>query len=318
MDSATLVVFRAKKGDLGNAPSFYRLPRLSVRICFSACPKLNPSDRADGDDDGSHRDPPPPTATALPPTSTPTVVPPTPTPTPIPVISALNALAVKTNRQRGETILLSDGKIYTSVTEYIAPDRFHFVSALDEIVVIGQRVFVRQNDVFVETSIPATNIVDFRGLERAGEGIDGIKRSGAESLNGQQVVVYEYERKMNTGDTEASIKRTMWIDVAEKFLRKMTIDGVSLGLDTKTEKRPIRRPSQPSCLSTIRQSRSTCPLSDPAPMRISEKGIQRAGTRYVRRTTGRNSVAQRFPILRLVMLLPRFPSAKTIPGSATR
>lgn len=165
-------------------------------------------------------------------------MPPTPTPTatPIPVVGALNALAIKTNRQRGETTLLSDGKIYTSVIEYIAPDRFHFVSASDDIIVIGQKVFVRQKGVFVESSIPATTIVDFRGLERAGEGIDEIQFRSAESLNGQQLLVYRYARKIKTGDTETSIQYTVWIDTAVNLLRKMTIDGVSLGLDPKTGK----------------------------------------------------------------------------------
>ena len=34
----------------------------------------------------------------------------------------------------------ADGKVYTSVIEYIAPDRFHLVAASDDIMVIGEKV----------------------------------------------------------------------------------------------------------------------------------------------------------------------------------
>jgi hypothetical protein len=186
-----------------------------------------------------------PAPTAVPPTLTiiPSSTPiPSPTATPSPsesratILAALNALKDKSYRQRSATTLLRDGKTYTTAVEYVAPDRYHIIADPTEYVIIGQKVYIKQNEVWTESQIPTTNIIDPDFFKRLEESISDIQFVGTDSLNGKPMQVCQYKSKLKVGDTESLVQTKLWMGVADNLPYKMIMDGETASLDSSTGK----------------------------------------------------------------------------------
>ncbi len=197
-------------------------------------------------------------ATPAPTSIPPTVAPPSPTlpvipsatPVPLPtatlipspselrsaILAALNALKDKSYRQRSATTLLRDGKIYTTVVEYIASGRYHIIADPTEYVIIGQKVYIKQNEVWTESQIPTTNIIDPDFFKRLEESISDIQFVGTDSLNGKPMQVCQYKSKLKVGDTESLVQTKLWMGVADNLPYKMIMDGETASLDSSTGK----------------------------------------------------------------------------------
>jgi hypothetical protein len=188
-------------------------------------------------------------STATPPAPTPPVIPsatpiPLPTATLIPtpselrsaILAALNALKDKSHRQRSATTLLSDGRTYTTVVEYVAPDRYRIIADPIEYVIVGQRVYLRQNEVWTESKTPASSIIDPDSSKRLEESISEIQFVGTDSLIGKPMQVCQYKSQIKLGDTSSLVQTALWIGEADHLPYKMAMEGESASLDTSTGK----------------------------------------------------------------------------------
>ncbi len=152
------------------------------------------------------------------------------------ILAAFRSLEEKSFRQRSDTTVLSDGKTYNTMVEFVAPDRYHIVSAPIEYVILGQKVYIKQNDVWTESQIPAASIVGngySKGLE---ESISDIQFMGADSLNGKPMQVYQYQNKTKIGDADSTAQSKVWIGVEDHLPYKMVMDGETASLDSSTGK----------------------------------------------------------------------------------
>jgi hypothetical protein len=179
------------------------------------------------------------------PTSVPQVVPtavslPASTATPGPtelrstILAAINAQKDKAWRQRSE-VTLADGSTHTTVIEYAPPDRYHIVSdSTTELVVLGQKVYLKQNAAWAESQIPVASIIDpdaFKKLESSNSDVQPV---GADTLNGKPMRVYQYKSKATIGPTEAALQVKIWTGQSDNLPYKMIVEGQSASLDQRT------------------------------------------------------------------------------------
>ncbi len=148
----------------------------------------------------------------------------------------MNALKEKSYRYQGDTVMVN-GETHNTVLEYVPPDRYHVVSDLkSELVVISQKVYFKQGDVWAESQMPATSIIDPDASKKLEESISDVQFIGTDSLNGKPMRVFQYKSQTKIGDTESPIQTKLWIGVADRLPYKMIVDGETASADASTGK----------------------------------------------------------------------------------
>lgn len=115
------------------------------------------------------------------------------------------------------------GQSSTRVVEFVAPDRFHMTSDIDEIIIVGPASYRRAKGGQWQ-KLPAdmgSMINAFRDpkiIEELGKGAE-VKFLGPDVLDGTPTLVYQYTLKNAFGTSITSTSKT-WIGAADSLPRK--------------------------------------------------------------------------------------------------
>jgi hypothetical protein len=122
---------------------------------------------------------------------------------------------------RLKVIIESGGQTMETLYEFVQPDRFHMVSSLAEMIVIGNDTYMKVGDTW--TKMPSsegveTEAAEFRVKE---ENILEARLEGSEDVDGVPCQKYVYTAKI--GDNP-SIEVTTWIGVEDGLPRKIVTE----------------------------------------------------------------------------------------------
>lgn len=132
---------------------------------------------------------------------------------------------------------MADGKVHNTIFEYVPPDRYHIVSdSQAELVIIGQKVYVKQGDVWTESKVSAASIINPNYYIVPEESTSDIQFIGTDSLNGKPMWVCQYTSKIKIGDTDSTSHIKLWIGATDNLPYKVVIDGEVAAIDSSTGK----------------------------------------------------------------------------------
>ncbi|HYO98769.1 MAG TPA: hypothetical protein VER76_00995 [Pyrinomonadaceae bacterium] len=144
------------------------------------------------------------------------------------------------------TSSVSDGTTSSMVIEYVAPDRYRMTSEAKpgggqsyqmEYVIVGGETYIKApNRGWVKSPIDAGGMIkafrDPKMLDELAKTAD-VKYVGAETLDGEPALVYQYTQNNPLGTNLKSSSKT-WLSVADGLPRKTETDGEFNGQKTKT------------------------------------------------------------------------------------
>lgn len=144
------------------------------------------------------------------------------------------------------TSTVSDGTTNSMVIEYVAPDRYRMTSEAKpgggksftmEYVIVGGATYIKTPDgVWGKSPIDAGDMIkafrDPKMLDELAKTAD-VKYVGAETLDGEPVLVYQYTQNNPMGVNLKSTSKT-WLAVADGLPRKTESEGEFNGQKTKT------------------------------------------------------------------------------------
>jgi hypothetical protein len=142
---------------------------------------------------------------------------------------------LKSYRMRMETTSSKTGPQVT-VAEFVAPDRFHWTGAQNEMIVIGSSAYMKVGGRWTRSPVDAGAIVS---MVRDPAFLDELSKSanvrmlGQDILDGTQAVVYEYSLA-NLGGTGMSSTSKSWVRASDGLPLKVESTGSLNGVKTRT------------------------------------------------------------------------------------
>jgi outer membrane lipoprotein-sorting protein len=144
-------------------------------------------------------------------------------------------LAAKSYRARMESV--SDERKVTATVEYLAPDRIHMVSNVNEMIVVGPDTYMKPaNGSWQKFPVDVNQIISsFRNPQM----IEDLRSSadpklvGADTVDGIPTNVYQYTVKNPAGMTGTSVAK-VWIATTDNLPRKMETESDFSGKHSKT------------------------------------------------------------------------------------
>ena len=140
----------------------------------------------------------------------------------------------KSYRARMES--LSEGNNFTTTVEYVAPDRFHMTSPMNETIIVGSDTYVKpQTGQWQKVPINANQMIssfrDPKMVEELRNSTD-VKFLGSDSLDGVPVKIYQYTVKNAFGTNMTSTSKA-WIAASDNLPRKMEVEADVNGKPSK-------------------------------------------------------------------------------------
>lgn len=150
------------------------------------------------------------------------------------IVDAFRAQAEQPWRSESETVFDGDRKGSTTI-EHVPPDRYRISSLPDmEMILIGDVVFAKLNQVWTVVNIPAASVIDPDNLTRLERSIRNVQCTGPETLNGKTMNVCEYTQVVKVGGTEMEAQSKLWIDADTNLPYQSIIEGPVGILDSST------------------------------------------------------------------------------------
>lgn len=164
-------------------------------------------------------------ATAVP-TSTPKQV----------VINAINKIR-QAGPYRTQSTTTTDGKTTQTTVEVVLPDRYHIVMPNQEMLIVGNKSYQKQNGKWVAFPIDIGSIIAGAVgplTQTAEQDISNVQLVGQDTVNGAPATVYQYQEIINSGGSSINSTSKIWIDNASGLPVKQEITGSFGGIESTT------------------------------------------------------------------------------------
>jgi hypothetical protein len=152
------------------------------------------------------------------------------------ILATWQANKEKSWRYQGDVVLANGEKHHTEV-EYAPPDRNHIISdKTNELIVIGQQVYLKESNGWQTSKTPAANIVDQDFMKRLEASLANLEYLGPNKLADKPMQVYHYNSLNKIGEDQTTITTTLWIGEGDNLPYQMVMDGKIASLDKSTGK----------------------------------------------------------------------------------
>ena len=150
------------------------------------------------------------------------------------VLGAFDSAQPRASRQRSETVL-ADGTRHQTVVEFAPPASYHIVAdGATELIVIGERVYLKDSGAWTEANIPAGSLIDRDFAKRLERTLSDLTWLGSETLNGAALHVYQFKSAIKVGEDERIGQFKVWINPADQLPYQLVINGETAALDNRT------------------------------------------------------------------------------------
>jgi outer membrane lipoprotein-sorting protein len=152
------------------------------------------------------------------------------------VLAAIRAVATA-GPYRIQSTTTSGNQTIQMTGEVVLPDRFHLTTNGQELLIIGDKTYMKENDRWVDFPIDIASLVS--GMmsplpAQAEEGITGVQELGAPTVNGAAARVYQYHQVIHSGKTTAAGTVNLWVGQQSGLPLQQEITAVIGGVRTTT------------------------------------------------------------------------------------
>ncbi len=150
------------------------------------------------------------------------------------IVSAFRASNEQSWRYESDTVI--GGEIGDQTTiEYEPPDRYHITGQPDvDIIIVGNQVFAKQNQIWVLLNVPAASVIDPDSLNRLEKTMRYVQCSGPETVNGKAMYVCQYTHLAKVGSSENEVQSKLWIDSTTNLPYQLITDGLVASMRVET------------------------------------------------------------------------------------
>ncbi|MGA9772527.1 MAG: hypothetical protein WBV94_26070 [Blastocatellia bacterium] len=129
-----------------------------------------------------------------------------------------------------------DGKEFTTIIEYVAPDRFHMTAPMNETIIVGPNTYVKlPTGSWQKVPLNANQMIssfrDPKMIEELRNSTD-VKFLGTDTIDGTPVKIYQYTVKNAFGTNMTSTSKA-WISASDNLPRRMEVEADANGKPTK-------------------------------------------------------------------------------------